>query len=216
MKHYVITIQDNKNSKAAAGRCIASGQLHGLAIHEWKATTPRDDLDWIVQRNSIQIEGFVEKWSRNKNALAAFLSHFSLWQECIMSNQEITIFEHDAIVVNNIPTLIPYQGCISLGAPSYGKYETPFKLGVNPLTSKPYFPGAHAYRINPNGANILISTAKANAKPTDVFLDIRTFPFLEEYYPWPVEARDTFTTIQNELGCKAKHNYNEQYEIVDA
>ena len=49
-----------------------------------------------------------------------------------------------------------------------------------------------------------------------VFLNINTFPFLEEHYPWPVEARDSFTTIQSEMGCRAKHNFNEEYEIINA
>ena len=51
------------------------------------------------------------------------------------------------------------------------------------------------------------------ARPTDVFLNIESFPWLEEYYPWPVKADDSFTTIQNEFGCYAKHNYGETYGI---
>ena len=60
-----------------------------------------------------------------------------------------------------------------------------------------------------------MAQALMGARPTDVYLNIDTFPFLQEYYPWPVEARDSFTTIQSEMGCKAKHNFNEKYEIVD-
>ena len=63
---------------------------------------------------------------------------------------------------------------------------------------------------------MLIDQARMEARPTDVFLNINTFPFLEERYPWPVEAHDSFTTIQSEMGCRAKHNYNEKYEIVNA
>jgi hypothetical protein len=40
------------------------------------------------------------------------------------------------------------------------------------------------------------------------------FPWLEEYYPWPVEVKDSFTTIQKTEGCLAKHGYNETYEII--
>ena len=81
--------------------------------------------------------------------------------------------------------------------------------------SKPYFPGAHAYRVNPAGAEQLIQQAIMEARPTDVFLNKATFPFLEEIYPWPVEAKDTFTTIQASAGCQAKHNFNQRYEIID-
>ena len=50
----------------------------------------------------------------------------------------------------------------------------------------------------------------------NVFLHSKRFPFLEEYYPWPVEAIDSFTTIQNVAGCKAKHNYKHGYRIINA
>jgi GR25 family glycosyltransferase involved in LPS biosynthesis len=80
--------------------------------------------------------------------------------------------------------------------------------------SKRYFPGAHAYQVNPTGAQKLIDQARVYARPTDVFLNIDTFPWLQEYYPWPVEARDTFTTIQKTEGCLAKHNYNDSYKII--
>jgi hypothetical protein len=53
------------------------------------------------------------------------------------------------------------------------------------------------------------------ARPTDVFLNADTFPFLQELYPWPVIAKDTFTTIQKSEGCQAKHNFNANYEIID-
>ena len=74
--------------------------------------------------------------------------------------------------------------------------------------SKNYFPGAHAYMLNPMGAKLLMKEAKRLARPTDVFLNINSFPWLQEYYPWPVEAVDSFTTIQNTQGCFAKHNYD--------
>ena len=50
--------------------------------------------------------------------------------------------------------------------------------------------------------------------PTDVYLNTQFFPWLQEYYPWIAEAKDHFTTIQKEKGCLAKHNYNENYEIL--
>ena len=216
MKNYVITIMDNEKSVEAAQRCIRSGYTTGgLDIQHWKATTPADDLLSITAKNGIEMSAMDEVYSRTSNCIAAFLSHFSLWKECVELNQEVTIFEHDAICINNINSQIVYKGCISLGAPSYGRFNTPTGFGAVPLQSKRYFPGAHAYRVKPEGAKVLMAQALMGARPTDVYLNIDTFPFLQEYYPWPVEARDSFTTIQSEMGCKAKHNFNEKYEIVD-
>jgi len=67
--------------------------------------------------------------------------------------------------------------------------------------------------VKPDGAKLLIEQAKKAARPTDVFLNTQAFPWLQEYYPWPAEARDSFTTIQNKNGCYAKHSYGETYRV---
>ena len=105
---------------------------------------------------------------------------------------------------------------MNIGEPSYGKFNIPRQLGVNPLTTKTYFPGAHAYMVKPSGANLLINEAQKFGRPTDIFLNKSTFPWLEEYYPFVAKAKDSFTTIQNETGCAAKHNYGDDYEVIDA
>ena len=213
MKHYVITMSQTPQSVKSAERCIESGKKYGLEIHKWEATTPNEMLSAFLNEAQINATGFMERYSRLDNCAAAFHSHWSLWKHCTEIEQEVTIFEHDAVVVDNIPEMV-HNGCISLGKPSYGKFVTPSLLGVNPLTSKPYFPGAHAYRVAPKGAELLIAQARMHARPTDVFLNREVMPWLQEYYPWPVECRDSFTTIQKTEGCLAKHNYNNEYKII--
>lgn len=215
MKSYVITIMENEKSKAAARRCMNSAGHFGYNVEEFHAFSPQNcDIHQLFKDEGLSIEGFKERYSRLDNCLCAFFSHYSLWKKCLEDKQEYMIFEHDAVMVDRVQPVLNYKGCISLGKPSYGKYNTPESLGVNPLVSKPYFPGAHAYRLKPLGAEALINVATLDARPTDVYLDVRRFPFLEEYYPWPVDAQDWFTTIQNETGCIAKHNYREGYEII--
>lgn len=215
MKNYVITILDNDKSCQAANRCIGSAMKFKMGIDKYPAYTPADNPDRIMAEKSIPTRGFENnQFSRVEPMKAAFLSHHSLWEKCIELNEEITIFEHDAIVLDPIPQVMMYEGCINLGRPSYGRWNDPLNLGVNPLTSKQYFPGAHGYRVNPRGAKRLVEQAKQFAMPTDVFLNLEFFPWLEEYYPWPVVANDSFTTIQNERGCLSKHNYKDGYEII--
>lgn len=213
MMHYVITMSQTPESVKSAERCIESGKRHGLEIQKWEATTPNELLSALLLDAGIAVAGFREKYSRFENCISAFHSHWSLWKHCTEINQPVTIFEHDAVVVDNIPDM-QHNGCISLGKPSYGKFNLPQSLGVNPLTSKPYFPGAHAYRVSPAGAELLIAQATMHARPTDIFLNRDVMPWLQEYYPWPVEARDSFTTIQKTEGCLAKHNFNGSYKIV--
>lgn len=214
MKNYVIAIEDIEKSDKAANRCIKSGERYKMRIDKFNAITPRNtNIIEMAAAEDIALEGFKEEYSRFDNCVAAFLSHYSLWKKCVEDNEVYTIFEHDAVLFNYIPDMA-FDKVISLGHPSYGRYKTPRILGVNPLVSKRYFPGAHAYRLNPAGAKLLIDQAKIEAKPTDVFLHTETFPFLQEYYPWPVEVRETFTTIQNVAGCWAKHRFDNNYEII--
>lgn len=212
MKSYVITILDNKRSVKVADRCIKSGAKCGITIEKWKATTPKDNpIDLLLSEN-IVTSGLNEKYSRPNNCAAAFHSHFSLWKHCIEINETVLILEHDAVIIDNIPNIM-FDKVITLGKPSYGKYNTPSFLGVGKMVQAPYTKGAHGYMINPLGARELISKAKTNAGPTDVFLNNTNFPFIQEHYPWLIEARDSFTTIQNVDGCRAKHNYGELYDI---
>mgnify|MGYP003648155876 FL=1 len=215
MKHFVITILDNNKSVEAADRCISSAARYGLEVEKFQAITPGKNLTLLLKDNQINTRGFDNnQYSREDNCKAAFMSHYSLWQKCVQLNTDITIFEHDAVVVDYISN-ISYNSFINLGKPSYGKYNIPSMLGVNPLVSKKYMPGAHAYRLKPKAAKALIAAAREAAGPTDVFLHVDRFPFLEEYYPWPVECRDSFTTIQSVNGCLAKHGYNDNYVIED-
>ena len=212
MKASVITIIDNDRSRQVADRCIKSAARNGLTTAYFKAFTPQSNPIKIAEAEEIAIEGFKEKYSRFENTLAAFLSHYWLWKMTAAGTQPHVIFEHDAVMTGPIPHL--NGDIVNLGAPSYGKFYTPTTLGEGPLVSKPYFPGAHAYYVTPNGAQQLIDKAKTHGCPTDIFINNNNFSNLKEYYPWCAEARDSFTTIQNEIGCQAKHNYGETYEII--
>ena len=216
MNAYVITILDNERSVQVAKRCIRSAAKNGVEVDFWKATTPKDlPIDKLLTEG-VKIAGLHETYSRIANCAAAFHSHYLLWKHSIELNEPILIMEHDAYVTDTIPTNIIFDKIISLGKPSYGKWNIPTQLGTNPLVSKGYFPGAHGYIIKPSGAKEIIKHAKeVMARPTDVFLNLKSFPWLQEYYPWPIEARDSFTTIQNESGCYAKHSYGEGYDIEE-
>lgn len=212
MKAFVITIMDNEKSVEVAERCIESGRRFGNVIEKYKATTPKDDLVSLYESEGLSMSGHQEKYSRPENCSAAFFSHYSLWKKCVELNETVTIFEHDAVLENAIPK-VPFKFVMNIGHPSYGKFNTPSMFGVNRLSSKRYFPGAHAYMVNPEGAKRLINQSKNQALPTDLFMHVDRMPWLQEYYPWVAVAKDSFTTIQKELGTLAKHN---KVEIIDA
>jgi|GEM_PF-674367 len=211
---FVITIEGNKKSEKAAQRCIRSGEEYGFKIQPFKAITPRDRPYDMFAAHNLPPLYFEETYSRKLNCMAAFLSHFSLWERCVMTSQRTFIFEHDAVLTGPPPTTFGGK-LATFSKPSYGEYKTPMTIGAGPLTQKPYFGGAHGYVINYTGAWAMIEQAQVSARPTDIFLNYQYFPWIQEIYPWVCEARDNFSTIQNEVGCVAKHNYNEKYELED-
>lgn len=212
MKSFVITIMHLEDSVKLADRCIASAKKVGIDVEKFPAITPYDDPVEMAAKLKIPTRYFENDFCRFENAVATYLSHYSLWKKCIELNRPILILEHDAVFVNNLVPII-FNKCISIGKPSYGGFNTPPSMGVNPLSSKPYFPGAHAYILKPSGAYEFVRMSKTHAGPADVYLHAGVFPWLQELYPWPVEVRDSFSTIQVEKGCLAKHNYNENFEI---
>lgn len=214
MKAFVICIDEIEQSVQAAERCIKSGARNGVLVEKFKAITPDNDYKKILEEDGIPVNKFVEdsnKYSRYDRVICAFLSHYSLWKECAKQSNNFLILEHDAYFNNVITVNAKYHtdDVISVGEPSYGKFNTPNFLGIGPLTSKRYFPGAHAYIISPKGAKKAIKKAKTDAGPTDVFFGYHNFDNLQESYPWPISVKESFSTIQRTPGCLAKHAYND-------
>jgi len=214
MKAYVITVPE---ATEQARCCINSALEYNIQVEIFEAFTPEHSPANLMGYLGLPTKDFINKWCRFEKALSCFLSHYFLWMNCIQDRENYLIFEHDAVVTRYINITVPFKGVLSFGTPSFGVWNTPKYIGVNKLVSKEYFPGAHAYLIKPEAAERLIQQAKIDACPTDVFLHNDRFDFLEEYYPWPVVVKDTFTTVQKLEGCLAKHTYRtnpEEYKII--
>ena len=185
MKALVITMIDEPQSVRVAERCIESGKKFGVNVEIKPAITPKD--------NPVKI-----------------LKDYFIWAE---ANEETLVLEHDAVFYDRIDK-IKYNDFISIGEPSFGRYNKMNREGTYSLFSKgSYLPGAHAYMFKKHFAKSLIEVARRSPYPCDVFLNSRNFPTLQEYWPWPVKCEDEFSFIQKESGCKAKHNYNDSYKI---
>lgn len=212
MKAYCIYVRGKADD--VMKRCVESGKKHGVEVEPYVAHTPASlDIQGYFQEYNIPEAAFHEKYSRIDPVRCAFASHHSLWRKCAAGKDAFLILEHDAVFVDSLPNTI-HGHIVNLGKPSYGNYKVPMKLGEQSLFSKKYLPGAHAYMITPFGAHLLLNRTPIDAGPTDVYIHEERFPnVIHEVYPWPVECKDSFTTIQNTTGCLAKHNYNENYEI---
>lgn len=217
MKSFVITIEDNYLSQKAADRCIASAKRYGITVEKWHAVTPRTpEFKKMVADCGLQEHMFDSGHSKKENALACFLSHMSLWKYSVEHKVDVMILEHDAVFIGRVPALLGFNKVVTIGQPSYGKYRTPMALGTSPLVQAEYFKGAHSYIVRPSGASELIEKVSDYSRPTDIYLNVLNFPWLEEYYPWPVKVDDSFSTIQHQQGCVAKHNYGKGIELIEA
>jgi len=219
MKAFVLTIKNLEESNQAADRCIKSASTFGYKVEKHYGYTPEDDPVNMLKELNIPINQFKEKYSYLEKCVAAFLGHRSLWKKSVDLQENVLVLEHDAVFTGPLPDNVidsTLYDIVSFGTPSYGKWNTPSILGVGQLTSKQYFPGAHAYMVTPYGARQALKKAQTEAGPTDTFFNIKRFPYLKEYYPWPVMASDSFTTIQRREGCLAKHNWKDGigYEII--
>lgn len=214
MKAFVITIRDNPKSVEAAENCKKSAARFGITVENHWGNTPNNiDIHQWFRERSIPDKWFHEEYSRLENCMAAFSSHYTLWQRCVKANTPFLILEHDAHFVDKLP-IVTSGHIVNFGKPSYGNFQIPNFVGESKMFSKAYLPGAHAYKITPVAANELIIRATFDAGPTDLYIHNERFPFITEYYPWPVEVKETFTTIQRKMGCYAKHQYNEKYEVI--
>jgi hypothetical protein len=222
MKFHIIRIEDtdcpaHEKSCEAADRCAKSLEKFGMEYTFFPAYTPESDYVKGLMTNKKFLSGFryANKFARLDRCVAAHLSHRTLWQMCY-DNQDgpIGILEHDAVMVQEMPNYLKFRYFVNLGKPSYGKFKEPKMSGVHNLFSKRYFPGAHAYAVNPAAMDMIVKRGSSDiGGPTDTYLSSDQF-ILDEHYPWIFEADDRFSSIQAERGCKMKHSLTPDYQRV--
>ena len=215
MKAYVITIMDNPRSVEVAKRCIESGKKFGVEVEHHPGFTPKDNPEQMMIDKGINYDRFKNnKFSRFEPCMAAFLSHRECWKKAV--DEDVLVLEHDAVFFKPIPEFKVDYKVVSIGRPSYGHFSVPSQDGLFSAFSKPggYLPGAHAYIVSPQGSKELIEKSYTHAEPTDIYLKKDNFPWLQEHYPWSVFVDDSFSCIQLDEGCKAKHNYNKGIDII--
>jgi len=215
MKGYVVTLFNLPESVAVANRCKESGEQFGVEVDLFPAIFKNISLEEL-EKEQIRLSTWDESYSDVGAVVGNFITQYRIWKTIVESNEPGIVLEHDAVFVDRIPNLKDKGDIINLGKPSYGNFIKKNKPGIYPMFSKPggYIPGAHGCYLTPRGALELISIAKQKgAAPCDMFLNNKNFPNIKESYPWPIEALDSFSTIQKEKGCIAKHNYNKDYKI---
>ena len=216
MKGYVGALLNINESLDCALRCIQTGMQFDVDVVVEPAVY-RDIAMAQLEYHNLKMSKWDESFSNVGSVVGNFVTQYRCWEHIVESGEPGIVLEHDAVFVAPIPNLEGLGDIINLGKPSYGNFKSQNQPGVYPMFSKPggYIPGAHGYYLTPVGAQRLIDTAKrVGATPCDLFLNKTNFPDIKELYPWPIEADDSFTTIQKEKGCKAKHHYNDEFKVL--
>ena len=215
MKAYIITLTEVPASVQAASRALISALDHGLNP-EMAHGVWWDDARAAAAEESLPIDQWDESYSNTDAVIGNFVAQYRLWRRIASGNEPAVIMEHDAAVVAPIPAMPSEAWLVNLGKPSFGRVPSANRAGLHPLFSRPdKLPGAHGYYVTPAGAAQLVSMAKRKgAMPVDVFISPQRFAGILEYWPWPIEAHDSFTTIQKERGCVSKHNFGDGYKII--
>ncbi len=216
MKGYVGTLLNIPESVKMAERCVASGKQFNIDVEIFPAVY-KDIAMEEMKKEGLKLQKYDESYSNVGAVVGNFVAQYRIWKAIVKSKEPGIVLEHDAVFTDIVPDLTNKGDIINIGKPSYGNFRTKTKPGVYPMFSKPggYIPGAHSYYLTPKGAQQLITKADANGvAPVDMYLNKTTFPNIQETYPWPVIAKDEFSTIQNVKGCLAKHNYGKDFKIL--
>jgi hypothetical protein len=216
MKAYIVLLPQIPESVAVAARCAQSAVEHGLTPVS-RSGVWRDDARAEMAAEGLTQAAFDQVYSNPDAVIGNFVAQYRIWQEIAQAAEPALIMEHDAVVVAPVPAMPDDAHIVNLGKPSFGKVPPPRAAGLYPLFSRRNkLPGAHGYYLTPRGAAQLAKAATMHGvMPVDLFVCPQRFPNTLEYYPWPIEAHDSFTTIQKRRGCIAKHNYrNGDYRIL--
>jgi GR25 family glycosyltransferase involved in LPS biosynthesis len=214
MRTFIITLDNIEFSRNNAERCRQSAKkvgyepeiehFEGVFAREWKKSLPKtaNTYMWNLVKTTDPIAG-------------CFASHYLLWKKCIELNEPILILEHDAKFVSNIPEDLEFDKCINFGAPSFFRADDcnfiEPKEGVQPLRDEIFF-GHHAYAVKPEAAKAFVEDVEKGKRMltrNDVYICKQHFPWLEEYYPYPVTAYERLSTV-NINGLKVDHSGSNQ------
>ena len=173
---YVITMIGEGLSENLAQECIESAKKFGIQAKIFPATWGKDiDKHFVEQDLKIYKKGQKKK-DINPGLKGCLLSHYRLWKKCIESQEPMMIFEHDNIVLRDIPQklLNTFEDVLHLDFASrqvtdYEDFTETYngddvkqwcpqipRLSGHELYNKTHIKGSHAYIIKPLGATKMV------------------------------------------------------------
>lgn len=188
MKTYIIHIKGNKNSEYTANLSLESCKEFGYDAKLFEGITPATINKWDKKYNLTVLQPshmYDRQLGKNGSKYtyeckySNFLNHYTLWLECVNSNEPIIILEHDVIatkewdakfdemLVLNMHSGLHQPLFDSILKPELNEgihtYENQYLVyrSQNLWQYAGMIPGSAAYAISPKGAQRLIDNVKS-------------------------------------------------------
>ena len=158
MKSFVIYLPGHKKTEEHLPTLVESANKHNWNIELFPGFDGRSHrfphkIDQRYPKGAQQFE--------RAGVRGCFMSHYTLWKECLLIDRPIAIFESDVIFVKGPPFSLKDADVIKLDG---------FKT-TKPAATGIWMEGAHAYILKPSGAKKLVDwTEQWGASPADYML----------------------------------------------
>ena len=126
MKAFVIRLKNIETSESLANDCVESGMRLGLEIEKFDGIY--GDLVNPYLSNFLKIrQGPAKMKKKRLGVLGCLASHYTLWKQSFETNQTLCIFEHDGILLREIPYNIEEMFDEFLLLDPYNKFSQGYK-----------------------------------------------------------------------------------------
>lgn len=221
LKGFTIRLSRIPLSEQLSNDCIESGKKYGINIEPFGGING-NVADPILKSLGLRPRREQKKTSK-PGVKGCFLSHFFLWQKCIQLNEPIAIFEHDGLLIRQVPedilnhftdvlTLDPcdqyskdYEYCLAHTGPYVFSEYFNYKAKKNTIFGE-YLRGAYAYIIKPHAAERIVEQCiKYGFVPADQqigkkLVDIRSvFPSIARLHPYYNRKRIKLESLTKNL-----------------
>ena len=217
MKAYVIHIPTSEVSVTSAHRLIETAKYDGnINVELWNGVH-RDGSFRKMYNKGLRLRKS-NQWESNSYLdciVGCFMSHFSLWEESVRTNERIMVLEHDARFIKKLPSDRTFNNCkydiIGINDPSMATRKSKLyhdKILEGTQFFKPVptidefnvpqgLAGNSAYVIKPEGARKMLALAEEHGMwPNDALMCkqlINTIGVTKNFYTRVQGLRSTTT-----------------------
>ena len=216
VESYIITVKNHHVSETLSKRCQNSCERIGQPYKVWDAFDGTSGE--IIYPDKLKDQDhfrFLKLMNDRMTVteIAAVLSHYSLWCECVKIDRPIVILEHDAIMVSPYLSHDAFNQIVYLG--NLEQYQMGMWPSFPPhsVANKNYkfICRAHAYAIDPASARQLVShlIKFGISAPADMLIRTDIFPIVQTgFYAFDAPDETTITGRKSNWEDDAKEIFS--------